>query len=119
MGKETEGESDSESTILKPHRKLFASLFSLPTLSPVLISCLGAYIASGLVVQVSGATAGVISFFIDINILAEMISMGTLMAFSLVCGGIIVLRVHHPTHTQRPLHLLLLFVLFSIGTAPT
>ena len=62
---------------------------------------------------VSGTAAGVISFFFDINILAEMISMGTLMAFSLVCGGILVLRVHHPTHRSRPTHLLLLFVLLS------
>ena len=62
---------------------------------------------------VSGATAGLITFFIDINILAEMISMGTLMAFSLVCGGIIVLRVHHPTEPNRPLHLLMIFILLA------
>lgn len=58
----------------------------------------------------SGVCAGLIAFFLDINILADMISMGTLLAFSTVCAGIVLLRVEHPTHPSRVPTALIAFV---------
>ena len=41
---------------------------------------------------VSSAVAGVLAFFLDIDALSDMVSIGTLMAFCVVCLGILVLR---------------------------
>ena len=41
---------------------------------------------------ISGIIATIIGVFVDFNLLAEMISVGTLMAYTLVCAGVIVLR---------------------------
>ena len=64
---------------------------------------------------ISGVASGLIAFFLDINTLADMISMGTLLAFSTVCSGICILRLQPPV--QRPnaiFHALVAFV-FVIG----
>eukprot|EP00052_Salpingoeca_macrocollata_P016680 m.134512 g.134512 ORF g.134512 m.134512 type:complete len:574 (+) comp20137_c0_seq1:127-1848(+) len=63
----------------------------------------------------SGVCAGLIAFCMDINTLSDMISMGTLMAFSTVCGGIVMLRVHHPTRPRAVVWLLLVFAVCSAG----
>ncbi len=62
----------------------------------------------------SGVIAGTIAFFIDINTLAEMISMGTLMAFTLVCSGIIILRVHNPMHQSYSTRLVTGFIAMAL-----
>ena len=41
---------------------------------------------------ISGIFAAIIGTFINFNLLAEMISVGTLMAYTLVCAGVIILR---------------------------
>eukprot|EP01083_Nonionella_stella_P182871 659201_1 len=41
---------------------------------------------------ISGVAATFIAVFINFNLLAEMISVGTLIAYILVCGGVVVLR---------------------------
>ena len=41
---------------------------------------------------ISGVIACLIGTFINFNLLAEMISVGTLMAYILVCGGVVILR---------------------------
>ena len=41
---------------------------------------------------ISGIVAAAIGTFINFDLLAEMISVGTLMAYILVCGGVIILR---------------------------
>ena len=41
---------------------------------------------------VSSAVASVLAFFLDIDALSDMVSIGTLMAFCVVCLGILVLR---------------------------
>jgi len=41
---------------------------------------------------ITGVVSAVIALFLDIDILVNMISIGTLLAFTVVCGGVIVLR---------------------------
>jgi amino acid transporter len=60
----------------------------------------------------SGVCAGLIAFFLDISILADMISMGTLLAFSTVCGGIVILRVEPPEN--RPSSVLIALSSFVV-----
>ena len=50
---------------------------------------------------ITGAIVAGFAGFIDIGTAAELCNIGTLFAFSIVCGGIVVLRVIHP-ELQRP-----------------
>ncbi len=45
---------------------------------------------------VTGLTASVIAGLLPISILGELVSIGTLLAFTIVCAGIIILRKTHP-----------------------
>jgi len=51
----------------------------------------------------SGLLALLLGIFINFNLLANMISVGTLMAYTLVCGGVIVLRYPHPWEDHHKL----------------
>ena len=46
--------------------------------------------------------------------LEEMVNIGTLMAFAMVCGAVVVLRVRRPD-TKRPFRCPLLFVVAPLG----
>jgi len=41
----------------------------------------------------TGVMSGIIAFFLNLDSLANMISIGTLLAFIVVCGGVVVLRM--------------------------
>lgn len=45
---------------------------------------------------ITGAVVGGFAGFLDIGTAAELCNIGTLFAFSIVCGGIVVLRQTHP-----------------------
>eukprot|EP01119_Soliformovum_irregulare_P004980 TRINITY_DN1623_c0_g1_i1.p1 TRINITY_DN1623_c0_g1~~TRINITY_DN1623_c0_g1_i1.p1 ORF type:complete len:546 (-),score=132.14 TRINITY_DN1623_c0_g1_i1:175-1812(-) len=60
---------------------------------------------------ITGVMSGVIAFFLDLDALTNMISIGTLLAFIVVCGGVIVLRYQESDRPARvPLYLLGYFV---------
>ena len=50
---------------------------------------------------ITGLTAAIIAGLLPINILSELVSIGTLLAFVIVCAGIIVLRIKKPD-VHRP-----------------
>jgi len=50
---------------------------------------------------ITGATAMVIAGFFPINVLSELVSIGTLLAFVLVCVAVLILRRTHP-NIERP-----------------
>eukprot|EP01116_Phalansterium_solitarium_P020094 TRINITY_DN5825_c0_g1_i2.p1 TRINITY_DN5825_c0_g1~~TRINITY_DN5825_c0_g1_i2.p1 ORF type:complete len:586 (-),score=193.81 TRINITY_DN5825_c0_g1_i2:290-2047(-) len=50
---------------------------------------------------VTGVAASVLALIFDLNTLADMISIGTLMAFTVVCGGVIVLRYREDTTSLK------------------
>ena len=50
---------------------------------------------------VTGGIAAAAAGFLPLSVLGEMISIGTLFAFIVVCGGVLVLRVRQP-HLPRP-----------------
>ncbi|TXK33848.1 amino acid permease [Pontibacter qinzhouensis] len=50
---------------------------------------------------VSGVIAAIVAGIFPIGLLGELVSIGTLLAFVIVCGGIIVLRYRSP-HLHRP-----------------
>jgi APA family basic amino acid/polyamine antiporter len=50
---------------------------------------------------VTGAVAAVIAGFVPLGLLGELISIGTLLAFAIVCAGILILRRIAPT-APRP-----------------
>jgi APA family basic amino acid/polyamine antiporter len=45
---------------------------------------------------ITGCTAAIVSGLFPINILGELVSIGTLLAFAIVCIGVLVLRYRHP-----------------------
>jgi APA family basic amino acid/polyamine antiporter len=55
------------------------------------------YISSALV----GVACGLLAGLYDVSTLAHLVSIGTLLAFAIVCGGVWYLRVREP-HRPRP-----------------
>lgn len=45
---------------------------------------------------ITGTVMAIMAGFIPLGILAELVNIGTLAAFVLVCGGVIALRISHP-----------------------
>src|SRR3984957_6116634 len=50
---------------------------------------------------VFGSFAAIMPAFFNIDVLSELVNIGTLLAFTIVCAGVWVLRVRHP-HMERP-----------------
>lgn len=48
----------------------------------------------------TGCAAAIISGLFPINILGELVSIGTLLAFTIVCIGVLVLRYRHPEYPR-------------------
>ena len=69
---------------------------------------------------ITGAVVAGFAGFLDIGTAAELCNIGTLFAFSIVCGGIIVLRVIHP-QLHRPFRcpMVPLIPLLGIGFCAT
>ncbi len=53
------------------------------------------------IIMISGLLIGLLAGFIPLNELAELVNIGTLAAFVLVCAGVIVLRIKQP-NLHRP-----------------
>jgi len=63
--------------------------------------------------------AGTLAFFLDIDSLTDMISIGTLLAFSVVCAGVVIVRHSSPENPRPWLTpvILLCFFLASVATS--
>jgi len=78
---------------------------------------------------VTGISASILALLLDLNTLADMISIGTLLAFTVVCGGIVVMRCRYPDNYDGPparlarwntlpvTWLLCIFFLFAVGAS--
>jgi len=66
---------------------------------------------------ITGLTAGIIAFAMDLDALSEMISIGTLFAFSTVCAGVVTLRVDAFAYPRLPFILLICFLFPCVGLA--
>jgi amino acid transporter len=64
---------------------------------------------------VTGIGAALIAFSLSLDSLSEMISIGTLLAFSTVCAGVIILRYQSPERPRQPIWLVLWLVLGCFG----
>ena len=72
------------------------------------------YATPGLFTLLSVALIAVLATFVPIEQLAEMVSIGTLFAFALVCIGVLVLRVTEPER-PRPFRVPLVWVVAPLG----
>ncbi len=50
---------------------------------------------------ITGLVSTVIALFFDLDSLVNMISIGTLLAFTVVCGGVVILRYQNPAEPKR------------------
>ncbi|WP_437227183.1 amino acid permease [Planctomicrobium sp. SH661] len=62
----------------------------------------------------TGVLIAVVAGFFPIRMLEEMVSIGTLMAFVLVCGSVLILRIRSP-QIERPFRCPLLFIVAPLG----
>ncbi|MCL2435796.1 MAG: amino acid permease [Lentimicrobiaceae bacterium] len=62
----------------------------------------------------SGIATGVIAGIFPLGVLSELVSIGTLMAFTIVCISVIVLRKTHPD-LKRPFKVPLVWLIPSLG----
>jgi APA family basic amino acid/polyamine antiporter len=65
---------------------------------------------------VNGVIAALLAGILPLDILGELISIGTLAAFAFVCFGILVLRVRAP-HANRPFRTPLIWLVAPLGIA--
>ena len=63
-----------------------------------------------------GTIAAALAGFFPINVLGDMVSMGTLLAFATVCIGVLVLRFTRPD-LPRPFRVPLAPVICTLGAA--
>ena len=61
-----------------------------------------------------GAICATVSAFVPITVLGDLVSIGTLLAFLLVCGGVVLLRRTHP-ETERPVRVRALRLVAGVG----
>jgi APA family basic amino acid/polyamine antiporter len=62
----------------------------------------------------AGIATGAIAGIFPLNVLSELVSIGTLMAFAIVCISVMVLRKTHP-ELNRPFKVPLVWVIPSLG----
>jgi len=68
------------------------------------------------VILTSGLVMAMIAGFIPIGVVAELVNIGTLAAFVMVCGGVILLRYTHPS-LHRPFRMPFGIALAVLGIA--
>ena len=66
---------------------------------------------------ITGIFTAVIAFFMTLDILADAISIGTLMAFNLICAGVMMLRYKGGKYSAVPISLIAAFVVSSFISA--
>lgn len=62
----------------------------------------------------TGGLMALVAGFFPIRMLEEMVSIGTLLAFVLVCGSVLLLRIRHP-HEERPFRCPVLYLIAPLG----
>ena len=65
---------------------------------------------------VTGMFAGLLAGLVPLSILGELVSIGTLLAFTIVCAGILVLRIARPDY-HRPFKTPLVWIVAPLGMA--
>lgn len=63
---------------------------------------------------ICGAVCATVSAFVPITVLGDLVSIGTLFAFLLVCGGVVLLRRTHP-EAERPVRVPYIRVVATVG----
>jgi APA family basic amino acid/polyamine antiporter len=63
---------------------------------------------------VCGLAGGVVAALLPIDVLGELVSIGTLLAFVLVCTGVLVLRRTHPD-VERPFRVPRVWIIAPLG----
>ena len=65
---------------------------------------------------VTGMFAGLLAGLVPLSILGELVSIGTLLAFTIVCAGILILRIARP-NIKRPFKTPLVWIVAPAGMA--
>jgi APA family basic amino acid/polyamine antiporter len=82
--------------LLMGQSRIFFSMAKDKLLPPVFAEVHPEYQTPHLSTMMVGVAVALLAGFMPIEKLGELVSIGTLFAFVLVCGGVLVLRVTHP-----------------------
>jgi APA family basic amino acid/polyamine antiporter len=63
---------------------------------------------------VTGCCAAVLAGLLPLDILGELVSIGTLLAFVIVCAGVMILRLRHP-RARRPFRTPFVWIVAPLG----
>ena len=87
--------------MLMAQSRIFYSISKDGLLPPVFSKVHPRFKTPHITTVITGVLSAIIAGLLPINILGELVSIGTLMAFTIVCLSILVLRKTHP-ETHRP-----------------
>ena len=102
--------------LLLGQSRVFYAMSRDGLIPPVFSTCHPVFRTPWIGTMITGAFAAVLAGVAPLGLLGELVSIGTLLAFAIVCAGILVLRVSRPNY-HRPFKTPFVWIVAPMGMA--